>query len=756
MAQKVKRIRIKSSPWMHYRHYWKLIMSVSAFIVLCTVLLSVFSYIMFSRTTMGEYNRIGEIEVARMNETFNSVIEETSSLANQLLSTKGAVSTCLFSSKIDYLERFHAYRILKASLASNRYLTNISLINLTNQSYLHVNTLSDGDVDEIIQANQESGDGFLRIFTHSMATQTGQSDHLLISINPRNSSAEESRAAIILWVDVNRLLNRMLHKDDHDSAIALTNGRTVFARTNTLSEISEGELLAAVRKQADDESLPVRLSVHGNEYLTFTHPVDMIHWRLIYMYRISQIPASSLQVLLIGLIGVALFGLAVLIAFSYVRHLYQPIGALMEQLPDKYKEGTERMDEFGTLFTYYEEMTNTNTNLNTSMQDLQGFVKQSYLSQLLQSSQNEDGEDSIIQDMLAKQIQFSQYVVVLFDVWSCDENEFANRPTLPQKVVIDEIRSAVPEENILEIFMREDDRCILIAGLRETFGRTQLIQCCEGILERYAGGSRLDLCISVGSAFDGYEQIGQSFKSALKMASDSFVLGNAQVLHTCLTHASMPSDAKCQVIVQQLITQIKAASLSGIHETLEQLIALAAECSRQDAVETMQRTVRMLLGKLDKNMSAQQKERINTYMRDIGEQHYIGEVANRLGYFLYDYANAMSNKALIEQYELVEYAKRYANEHYADCNLHIDMLATELGVSPITLGNLFKYNTGVAFYKYVNDVRLKQAERLLLETDMSVIEISHSVGILNYTYFFTLFKKKHHISPKIYRENKVV
>lgn len=756
MQPAMRRIRNKVLPWMHYRHYWKLIVSVAVFCIVCTLLLSVCSYVMFTRTTMGEYSRIGEIEIARMNETFNSVIEEALSLANQLISNKDDIYTCLFSTQTDYLARYHANRVLKSALASNRYLTNISLINLRNHSYLHPNTVSDRDVEEIIRINREAGDGFMRIFTYTMATQYGDSNQFLLSVNPRSSSMEESRATIILWIDATRLLNRMLHPDDHDNAIALTNGTTVFARTNALSKIDETELLNSLRNKIKSNSEPFTLYIQGAEYLTFTQSIDMFDWQLVYMYRVNQVPTQSMRVLLVGILGIALFGVAVLIAILYVRHIYEPIGQLMDQIPEKYKEGDQRTDEFGSLFAYYEEMTSANTDLNDTMKNLQGFVKHSYLNQLLLSDQKAGGQMPLVQDIMAGQMGFSRYAVVLFDVWSCDEKEFANRPMLPQTVVIDEIKSHIPVENIIEIFMREEDRCILIAGLHDSFERRDLIARCDEIARRYAGDAALELLICVGENADGYPNVGRSYKSAIQMSEGSFLSGNEKVLCKRINYQPMPGDAVCQQFTQKLIGEIKSASLSGIRGALKQLCTLLKDCSHTDAVDTIQRIMRLVIIRLDKNLNPEQKEKMNTYIRHIHEERYIGEVIEHLSYFFYDYANAMSNKALIEQYNLVEYTKKYASEHYADCNLHIDDLAKELGVSSITLGSLFKYNTGIPFYKYVNDVRLRQSERLLLETDIPIIEISHSVGILNYTYFFTLFKKKHHVSPKIYRENKVV
>ena len=65
---------------------------------------------------------------------------------------------------------------------------------------------------------------------------------LLFSINPMNSPLAKSESTIVLWVDVNRMLNQMLHQNDMDSAIALYNGATVFAHSNALDQLNKEEI----------------------------------------------------------------------------------------------------------------------------------------------------------------------------------------------------------------------------------------------------------------------------------------------------------------------------------------------------------------------------------------------------------------------------------------------------------------------------------------------------------------------------------
>ncbi|WP_339205609.1 helix-turn-helix transcriptional regulator [Paenibacillus sp. FSL K6-3182] len=73
-------------------------------------------------------------------------------------------------------------------------------------------------------------------------------------------------------------------------------------------------------------------------------------------------------------------------------------------------------------------------------------------------------------------------------------------------------------------------------------------------------------------------------------------------------------------------------------------------------------------------------------------------------------------------------------------------------LSPGYLGKLFRSHTQLSFNDYLKKIRLEEATRLLTTTNDSIAVISESVGVLNTTYFFTLFKKTYGISPAQYRE----
>lgn len=65
-------------------------------------------------------------------------------------------------------------------------------------------------------------------------------------------------------------------------------------------------------------------------------------------------------------------------------------------------------------------------------------------------------------------------------------------------------------------------------------------------------------------------------------------------------------------------------------------------------------------------------------------------------------------------------------------------------------------STGKSFVRYVQDVRLNEAARLIRSTDMSISEITNAVGYENESFFRRKFKECYGVTPKDYKTEKKV
>src|SRR5699024_4836568 len=83
--------------------------------------------------------------------------------------------------------------------------------------------------------------------------------------------------------------------------------------------------------------------------------------------------------------------------------------------------------------------------------------------------------------------------------------------------------------------------------------------------------------------------------------------------------------------------------------------------------------------------------------------------------------------------------------------LEIEKLAAIENLHPVYYAQWFKKRTGLTPIAYIQKTRLKEAKKLLVETDLSITNISLLVGYNQPSSLSRLFYKYEGIYPRIYR-----
>ena len=96
-------------------------------------------------------------------------------------------------------------------------------------------------------------------------------------------------------------------------------------------------------------------------------------------------------------------------------------------------------------------------------------------------------------------------------------------------------------------------------------------------------------------------------------------------------------------------------------------------------------------------------------------------------------------------------ALRFIDNHYKE-QLTLDRLAAEASVNKYYLAHAFKQTYGISPINYMIARRIREGKRLLVETDLSLSQISGILGFSSASYFSQSFRKAEGISPVEYRK----
>ncbi|SDX45726.1 AraC family transcriptional regulator [Paenibacillus sp. CF384] len=224
------------------------------------------------------------------------------------------------------------------------------------------------------------------------------------------------------------------------------------------------------------------------------------------------------------------------------------------------------------------------------------------------------------------------------------------------------------------------------------------------------------------------------------ITSGDLVLVNKQVVHNSSEHGPPEHE--------RIVINFSDAFLGTEHPLYDPLLlqpfghnALLLHLTPQEQV-----FVRQLLGKMITE-SSEQRPGFESYLRLLLTELLL--FAARLP------APADSDAAKAEQptalHQKISEVALHINEHY-DTKLALADLAKQFYMSPYYLSRSFKTVTGFTLIEYVHLTRIREAQRLLKETDLKVIVVAERTGFENTGHFDRIFKKMTGLTPLAYRK----
>jgi AraC-like DNA-binding protein len=95
-------------------------------------------------------------------------------------------------------------------------------------------------------------------------------------------------------------------------------------------------------------------------------------------------------------------------------------------------------------------------------------------------------------------------------------------------------------------------------------------------------------------------------------------------------------------------------------------------------------------------------------------------------------------------------------ENYDNPDFSLENAAAEIGLSKYHFSRLLKEQTGQGFHDHLTRIRLRQAEKDLVESGRPVVEIAYTCGFGSLATFNRLFKAYTGASPSVYRNGRAV
>lgn len=119
--------------------------------------------------------------------------------------------------------------------------------------------------------------------------------------------------------------------------------------------------------------------------------------------------------------------------------------------------------------------------------------------------------------------------------------------------------------------------------------------------------------------------------------------------------------------------------------------------------------------------------------------------------FLYAILEQLNDYKGQEHSDVIGFCKQYIFKYIFD-DISIQGLAEKVHLNPIYLSQLFKKETKQPLGQYIQDAKIKEAEKLLIQSNESIIDICMLLHFNNQSHFSSIFKKHTGSTPGQYRK----
>jgi len=265
--------------------------------------------------------------------------------------------------------------------------------------------------------------------------------------------------------------------------------------------------------------------------------------------------------------------------------------------------------------------------------------------------------------------------------------------------------------------------------------------------------------IGIGNNYRDVRNLNKSYKEACRALKYKFYTGNGAVIHH--DDLSTADEGNIRLFIENETKMVQGLRKDEFHEVFRSIRELFRYVRARNRIHPDVFRVRMLemltvVSRTAVELGADSELMLSLKVRvgdEIERQSTLDEMLNWLLDVISEILDAIKERQQDNAVKLVSRAREYIEKNYHR-DISLDDVSGYVNISPYYLSHIFKEVTGTSFSTYLIQIRIREAQKLLMTTDMSVSRISYLVGYRDPNYFSRIFKRVVGKSPNRFREGK--
>jgi len=256
---------------------------------------------------------------------------------------------------------------------------------------------------------------------------------------------------------------------------------------------------------------------------------------------------------------------------------------------------------------------------------------------------------------------------------------------------------------------------------------------------------------AVGCVTETPKELQASVQEASVIIKERLIKGTGRILDRMPAEERLHEQKLLEKYLRLITHAVEVMSAQEAEKALEQVrtgLEAAKNVSGREVLELAVSCGRLFLSQLELQ---QREERIKGFARKCDQCGSVRELFGRLSELQKEYLDEIARKHENDAIRPIRQAKQYIQNHFSE-QITMEEVSGEVGLSCAYFSVLFKKAEGEGFAKYLTNIRIEEAKRLLRESQLTVAEICRGVGYHDLKHFTHIFEKATGVKPATYRK----
>jgi AraC-like DNA-binding protein len=757
--------------------YRRALISYVILVALSVIVLSISLYAAFSRQSVQDIAEVSQARLAQASYAADLIYDQIVTVGSQLVDERDIV-TALYSRNLNRVVEYRANLIFNRLRSVYPFIRYMAIYNGYTQRYINTEGLDrqrELDVIHAAQAGQATG-GFVAFYPRVADLGFfGVPDPVPVVsfvLYPNLGSQVVRDSFIFIHVDV-------AHIDEILASLTAGSDAEVVvsdARGTVIASSGESEFLDDLASRPSIEATISAAPRIGSRTATINgrrHLIAHVRSRALDWHFVSVEPYSSLLQNLASVrrITAALAGLVlalgVILSFIVTNSIHNPLAKLASQIRESERSGTaereaaaSEINELDVLRTAYDRYVSRMALLEDAVDSDMPLLRRSYAHSLLVGMREDLPPNEELAERITGSFDAEAYRVVLVSI---DAFAQMRRLQSPRDLSATTLGLAKAMRHILlsnekGVVVTTEENEIVALTVDEPATEESVVLRATELQQAARDNLGVTVTCAVSDPVMRTTDVHDALISARATLRRRFFSGPESILTSRVQPGRDRRFLPYPVdLERRLVESIRLRQSDEVERLVDEFCQVLGGSTYYGALALSNQLIVELLTEFAALEDEAQRQ-LEPY-RDLVLHLSSIEVLDDLRSWLHSLTDLIVDLGRTREgdkkAQLVDRAFAFIEAHYSDPNLSLDTIAASQGVTPGYLGKVFHERRHRYVNDCVNDIRIARAKDLLSTTGMTAAEIAREVGIVNTSYFYTLFRKAVGTTPARYRSESV-